>query len=86
MTRDQIYARMKELLSRLERVTIDPATVTEDARLDSVGFDSLSILDYMYELETEFDIQMEVAELAGMETVASLVDHVTAKVQKTASK
>jgi acyl carrier protein len=77
---------MKELVSRLERVTIDPDSVTEDARLDSVGFDSLSILDYMYELETEFDIQMDVAELAGMETVASLIDLVSSKVQTTALK
>jgi acyl carrier protein len=77
---------MKELLSRLERVTIDPDSLGEDVRLDSVGFDSLSILDYMYELETEFDIQMDIADLAEMEVVGDLVDHVAAKVQRKTAK
>ena len=56
--------------------------MTVEARLEALGFDSLSILEYMYELESAFEIEMNVADLVEMDTVQDLVDHVFAKVSE----
>ena len=81
-TRDSVLAEMRQLVQRVDRIQFDPEKMTVDARLEALGFDSLSILEYMYELESAFDIDMNVADLVEMETVQDLVDHVFAKLSE----
>jgi acyl carrier protein len=75
MSRDQIISGLKELLAKQPQVHASSDALTEDTRLAQIGFDSISILDFLYELETRFQVYIEVADLVRMERVKDLVDH-----------
>jgi acyl carrier protein len=44
-------------------------TITADARLDSLGIDSLKAINIVYELEEEFDIEVPNEAIAELVTV-----------------
>lgn len=75
MSRDEIMSGLKDLLARNPQIKADPAALTEESRLAQMGFDSVSILDYLYEVESRFQVALDVADLVRMERVRDLVDH-----------
>jgi acyl carrier protein len=75
MTRDEIVGGLRELLTRQEQVKVDVSSITERTRLDRIGFDSISILDFIYDVEDRFRIQTEIADLVAMERVSDLIDY-----------
>ena len=77
--REEITARLKELLRNQEEIRIDVDSITEDTEFDDVGFDSLSILDFMYEIEERFEVPLEVKDLLDMQKVGDLVAHLQGK-------
>jgi len=79
MNRDQITDALKALLGQQEKISIDVSTISEETRIDRIGFDSISILDFMYEVEEKFQTRIEVAELVRMEIVRDLIDHLQGK-------
>ena len=82
MNRIQIIETLKTLLGAQKKIKIDVHAVTETTRIDQMGFDSISILDFMYEVETAFDTRIEVADLVRMELVRDLIDHLHGKVAR----
>ena len=62
---------VKELLE--ENVGIDPSTVTDESTFDSLGVDSLDMVELICELEERLDIDF--GEPEGLETVADLVEY-----------
>ena len=79
MNREQIIAALKALLGTQQKLKIDLNAVNEGTRLDQMGFDSISILDFMYEVESQFNTRIEVADLVRMEVVRDLIDHLHGK-------
>lgn len=79
MTHDDILTGLKELLQRHKQIKADPAGLTLDTRIDQIGFDSLSILDFIYDIEDRFQIQTQMADLVGMQTVRDLVNYLHAR-------
>jgi acyl carrier protein len=75
MTRDEIVVGLRDLLTRQEQVKVDVSSITENTRLDRIGFDSISILDFIYDVEDRFRIQTEIADLVAMERVSDLIDY-----------
>ncbi|MFM1768541.1 MAG: Phosphopantetheine attachment site [Verrucomicrobiota bacterium] len=75
MSRDQIISGLKELLAQQKQLKADLSTLTEATRLADLGFDSITLLEFLYELETRFQVCLEVADLIRMERVRDLVDH-----------
>ena len=63
---------IKELLS--ENLDIDPETVTAESTFDSLGVDSLDMVELICELEERCDVDF--GEPEGLETVGQLVDYV----------
>ena len=63
MSRDEIIRGLTDLLTRQEQVKIDVSAITEDTRIDRIGFDSISILDFIYDVEDRFRVQTEIADL-----------------------
>lgn len=80
MNRDQIIARLRALLQKQREFKGDVNTIQEQTKIDQMGFDSISILDFMYDIEADFSIQTEVADLVKMVTVRDLVDYLAAKI------
>lgn len=79
MTHDEILGGLKELLQRHQQIKADPAALTLATRIDQIGFDSLSILDFIYDIEDRFQIQTQMADLVGMTTVGDLVNYLHAR-------
>jgi acyl carrier protein len=74
-SREQIVTNLKDLLRCQKQVKIDVDAVSMDTRLDRLGFDSLSILDFMYDVEDHFKIRIEIADLVRLERVQDLIDY-----------
>lgn len=79
MTRDQIVVGLKDLLKRQKQVKVDVDSIDLATRLDRVGFDSLSILDFMYDVEDYFKVRMEIADLVRLQTVQDLIQYLEGK-------
>ncbi|MFN0068531.1 MAG: acyl carrier protein [Limisphaerales bacterium] len=79
MTRDETIQTLKELLRQQKQLKVDLEALTPESRLDKVGFDSLSILDFMYDVESRFHVQIPVADLVQMERVGDLIDYLAAR-------
>lgn len=78
-TRPEIVARLKDLLRQQKQVKIEVDAISEETRLTQVGFDSISILDFIYDVESHFNVRTEIADLVRMERVRDLIDHLERK-------
>jgi acyl carrier protein len=74
MTKDDIISQLRELLRAQKQLKADIDAITLETRFDQIGFDSLSILDFMYEVENRFGTFPDMAELVKMQKVEDLVD------------
>lgn len=79
MNRDQIIASLKALLATQQKLKLNLDVISESTRLDQMGFDSISILDFMYEVESKFNTHIDVTDLVRMEVVRDLIDHLHGK-------
>ena len=79
MKREATVAKLQEILARQPALKADAGAVDEELRIGEVGFDSLSILDFIYDVEAELHIQADITELARIERVKDLIDYVHAK-------
>ena len=65
-----------EIITNLlhDNLDIDPEQVTEDATFDSLGIDSLDMVELICDLEDECGV--EFGEPEGLETVGDLVEYI----------
>lgn len=82
MNQQETINELRELLRTQKQLKTDIDAITLDTRFDQIGFDSLSILDFMYEVESRFGTFPEMAELVKMQTVSDLVDFLTDKAER----
>lgn len=80
MTRDEIVEKLKEAMKSSTEVQADWDSVAEDTTIESLGFDSLSILDLIYDIQQLFDVEFDAEEMVGVDTVGALVDFLQAKI------
>lgn len=78
-TRPEIVARLKDLLRQQQQVKVNVDAIGEETKLAQVGFDSISILDFIYDVEGHFNARIEIADLVRMERVKDLIDHLERK-------
>ena len=74
MTKDDILSELRGLLRSQKQLKVDIDAIRLDTRFDQIGFDSLSILDFMYEVENRFGTFPEMEELVKMQKVNDLID------------
>ena len=63
---------VKEVL--VENLDLDADEITEDSTLESLGIDSLDMVELICDLEEKLDI--EFGEPEGIETIGQLVDYI----------
>jgi acyl carrier protein len=73
MTKDELGARVKDLIVRRLKLDIDPASIQSDAPLfgEGLGLDSIDALELVLGLEQEFGIKVEDEEV-GVKAFASV--------------
>ncbi len=63
---------IKEILN--ENLDIDPETIAADSSFDSLGIDSLDMVELVCEVESRFNI--EFGEPDGLDTVGKLCEYI----------
>ena len=73
-SREQIRQRLEGVMEQSSAEDVAWSTVTDETTIESFGFDSLSILDLLFDLEQEFAIAIEAEEMLNIKSVGDLVD------------
>jgi acyl carrier protein len=81
MTKDEIASALRELLRQQKQIKVDVHAIQPETRFDQLGFDSLSILDFLYEVENRFAVVPEMADLVRMQKVGDLIDYLQPRAQ-----
>ena len=79
METDQIIERLRGIMERTSKAAVDWKAVNGSTPIASLGFDSLSILDLIYDIQQEFGIEFEAEQMVGVKTVSQLADFLKAK-------
>ncbi len=73
MERTEILPRLRGVLEESSTQPIDWSRLSEETTVESLGFDSLSILDVLYGIEQEFDVELDAGDVMDLKTVGELV-------------
>jgi acyl carrier protein len=79
MSNLETIARLRELMKQTSQAEVDWDAITEQTAIQSLGFDSLSILDLVYDIQQAFGLEFEAADMVGIETVGQLAEFLQAK-------
>jgi acyl carrier protein len=82
MKEEEFIATLREILSRQKGLKVDPASLTPQTRLDEMGFDSLSLLEFLYDVEERFRVETQLSEVVTLTQVGELVDLLRSKVNR----
>ena len=74
MSDDTIISRLRDIVRESSEEEREWDTVGADTTIESLGFDSLTILDLLYDVDQEFGIHLEAAEVIDMKTVGEIAD------------
>jgi len=73
-TREEIAERLIHIMKDASFKEVDWTTVTDGFVLSELGFDSLSVLDLIYEVQQEFNLKFDAEDLVGADTFGDLVE------------
>ena len=79
MTKEEIIEKLKEAMKGSAEVQADWDSVSDETTIGSLGFDSLSILDLIYDIQQLFEVDFEAEEMVGVSTVGALADFLQSK-------
>lgn len=74
MTHEEIIETLRELMRNSSQEDADWDSVSGDDSIEDLGFDSLSILDLIYDIQQEFGVEFEPESIAGVKTVDGLAE------------
>lgn len=75
MQRSDILERLGGVIAESAADEVDWSAVTEETTVESFGFDSLSVLDLIFDLDQEFGTEIEASELLKVATVGDLITY-----------
>jgi acyl carrier protein len=72
---DELTSRILEAIAKFKKIPID--RVTLDSTFEELGIDSLDGLEFFFEIEGEFGVNIPDAQLRSLRTVRQAVDGIT---------
>ena len=80
MNRSEILTKLGEVIVDSSATEIEWSGVTEDTTLESFGFDSLAVLDLIFDLEDSFGTSIETEDMLAMKTAGDLVTYLEKRI------
>jgi acyl carrier protein len=74
MTRNEIFNKVAELITAQLPVSLDKVTM-ESKLVEDLGADSANVMILVFDLEREFNVEVDNDMLASVETVKDIVDY-----------
>ena len=74
MTRQDILKQLRTIMQDSSPEPMDFDNITEETTIGELGFDSLTILDLIYDVQQSFGLDFEAQELVNINTVGELAD------------
>ncbi len=72
MTPEDIIEKLKLAMKQSSQEDVDWDAITKDTTIESLGFDSLSILDLIYDIQQVFNVEFEAEEIIDIKTIGEL--------------
>ena len=72
MTYEEVLEKLRGLMKAASREAIDWDAVDDTAAIETLGFDSLTLLDLIYDIQQAFDLEFDAEELIDVRTVGEL--------------
>lgn len=79
MERGETLERLRGVLADSSTQAVDWSVLSPAMTVESLGFDSLSILDVLYGIEQEFGVGLDAGDVMDLKTVGDLIDVMAAK-------
>jgi len=79
MTDAEVLAKLRDIMQKSSPVSVDWQAVTPETTIASIGFDSLSVLDLVCDIQQTFGLEFDAEEMAGVKTVGDLVRFLRAR-------
>jgi len=76
MTRDEVIRKLREEMKVSSTEEADWDAVRAETTIESLGFDSLSILDLIYDVQQAFGLSFDAEKLVDVRTVGDLADFI----------
>jgi acyl carrier protein len=73
METNAMLDRLRGVLESSSTQAVDWSQLSEETTVESLGFDSLSILDVLYGIEQEFGIELDAGDVMDVGTVGELL-------------
>ena len=80
MSRVEILQKMQLVIQ--EQMGKEEIILTEDTKLDDLGVDSIELMEFIINLEDEFDLEISDDTIDHMVKVADLLDYLSEKLNK----
>ena len=80
MSRVEILQKMQLVIQ--EQMGKEEIVLTEDTKLDDLGVDSIELMEFIINLEDEFDLEISDDTIDHMVKVADLLDYLSEKLNK----
>jgi acyl carrier protein len=81
MTQNEIILQLRSLMQKNSQVAVNWNSVDASSAIASLGFDSLSILDLIYDIQQHFKVEFDAEEMARVDTVGKLAAFLEAKLR-----
>jgi acyl carrier protein len=74
MQREDIMQTLRNIVDGASPEPIDTENLDEDTTIGELGFDSLSVLDLIYDMQQAFGLDFDIQELVAVNSVGELLD------------
>jgi acyl carrier protein len=79
VTDQEILEKLREIMKSSSQADVVWDEVNTETAIDSLGLDSLSILDLTYDIQQEFTIEFEAEEMVKVSTVSDMIEFLKSK-------
>ncbi len=74
MNTDEIMGKLREIMRASSQAKVDWSAVGADTAIADLGFDSLAILDLIYDIQQGFGVDFDAEEMTHVGTVGALAE------------